>query len=159
LCGVQFGFNERSHGAKSVKALGTRELDIRLLEIAGSDVVDDGITENGGSGFFPGFELGSPTSHNNPEFSFVIDALGLQGIDDIVLMTYQSARGLQKNKRLFRNFVAELSGVVLIIAPDGDYLRGEARGKKLGALQVEVKLGPLPFSKDIAINNGQLVTL
>jgi hypothetical protein len=98
-------------------------------------------------------------SHHNPEFSFVVDALGLRGIDDIVLMTYQSARWLQKNKRFFRHFVAELSGVVLIIAPDGDYLRREARGKKLGVLEVEVEMGPLPFFKGIAINNGQLVTV
>ena len=50
--GVEFGFDVRADGAKSVEAFGAGELDVGFLEVARGDVVGAGVAEDVGERIF-----------------------------------------------------------------------------------------------------------
>ena len=57
--GVDVGGDYGACGAEGVEALGAAPLAVRLLEVAGGDVVDDGVAANVGADVFVGAESAS----------------------------------------------------------------------------------------------------
>ncbi len=70
---------------------------------------------------------------NDGQLPFEINALRLRRNADRRSRSKDRRWRLQKEQRLFRNFVTQLSGVVAIVAPDADDLRGHGRREQLSA--------------------------
>jgi hypothetical protein len=66
---------------------------------------------------------GNPASalaDDDSELAFEVNVLGLFGINDRITVSCQGGRGLQKQERLGRDFVTELSSVLDIVSADAN---------------------------------------
>ena len=73
--GIEIGFDVWAHGAESVKALSASELDVRLLQVAGGDVVEAGVAEHVFQGVVGVAEMRAAAANHESELAFMLDAL------------------------------------------------------------------------------------
>src|ERR1043165_2079599 len=129
--GIELGLDARPDRAKRIEALAARELDVLFLQVARGDVVAAGEAEDDAAPRIARDVLRLP-AEDEDELPLVVDALRLRRPDDGSGRRQQRARRLEKDDRLRRRLVAELFGVLRIVAPDADDLARQHRWQQRG---------------------------
>ena len=82
-----------------------------------------------------------PRADDDRQLAFVVDALRLLRTDDRPFVRQQRRRRLEKDDRVGRELVAQLLGVIGVVASDGDDLRRRLRAEKILNLHFAMGIG------------------
>ena len=72
--GIDFVADPWADGTERVETLGASPLAVFLLQVAGGDVVGEGVAANDGAQVEAGFEFAGSAADHDGEFAFMIDA-------------------------------------------------------------------------------------
>jgi hypothetical protein len=120
--GIELSLDIRANRAKGIKAFGARELGVAFLNVASGNVVEAGVAKKMGESVVAIAQVGTAAADDEGEFAFVFDMLGITRKDDGLFGPDDSRWRFEKNKRLFRDFVAAFGGVGRIIASNANDL-------------------------------------
>ena len=117
--GVEVGLDPRAERAEGVEALGARPLAVAALQVAGRDVVGDGVAEDDGQGVL-GLDVLAEPADDDGELALVADLRGLRRHDDRVAGPDDGGVGHEEHHRLGGRLAAHLAGVVGVVPADAD---------------------------------------
>ena len=80
FAGSKVGVYPRSHRGEGVEAFGARPLTVGLLQVAGRDVIRNGVAKDHGRGFLLGYVAAAAADHH-AQLAFEVDALADRGMD------------------------------------------------------------------------------
>src|SRR5258708_33185836 len=100
----------RADGTKRVEAFGAGELDVTLLKVARSDVVEARVAEEIGQGIIGVAELRTAEADNDGELAFVLDAPGIGREHDRLVRADDGRRGVKKEEWRFGDHVCQVGG-------------------------------------------------
>ena len=117
------GDERRAHRREGVVTLAAEELAVVELGVAGTDVVDRGVTGHVLPGVGGVDVLAGPADHD-AELDLVVDLLDALGVDDGVVGVRDGGRRLPEQDRSLRYLLVLLLGVVVVVEADADDLVG-----------------------------------
>ena len=140
--GVDLVGDDGADGAEGVEAFAAGPLAVGLLDVAGGDVVDADVAANVGADVFVGADLVAAAADDDAELALVVDAVGEGGHADDAVGGEERGWRLEEEERLFGDFVAELGGVVAVVAAYAEDLGGsdgreEVEVGERGGLEVD----------------------
>src|SRR5574341_228650 len=111
----------RANGAEGVEALGPGPLPVRFLEVSGGDVVGAGDAADAAQGRTLAHPVESDADHHR-DLAFVLHLVRLRRQHDGLPVPDHRGGRLEKDERLLGHGVAQLLGVLGIVAADADDL-------------------------------------
>ncbi len=114
--------DDGADGAEGVEALAAGPLAVALLEVAGGDVVDADVAADEGADVLGGAQVAAAAADDDAELALVVDAAGEGGHADDAVGSEEGGWGLEEEEGLFGDLVAELGGVVAVVAADAEDL-------------------------------------
>ena len=124
---VEFVADDGADGAEGVEALGAGPLAVFLLQVAGGDVVGQGVAADGRAPVRLVVEIADAAADDQRQFAFEVDAAPRRRACGRCRRERAATRGLEEEQRLGGKFVAQFLDVVAIVAADADDLRGRDR--------------------------------
>ncbi len=120
--GIHFVGDQRPDRTESVEALGAGPLAIFLLQVSGGYVVGDGVTANIVARVLIGTDFAASIADDDRDLAFEINPLG--ELRDADRLTRGDERGwsFEEEQRFGRDLIAQLGGVLAIVASDADNL-------------------------------------
>jgi hypothetical protein len=131
---IEVGFNPRSDWAECIEPLATRPLSVDALQVARSDVVGGGVTEDVFGSFFGG-DPAPATADDKSKFSLMFNVFGLRGEQDWLARADHARRRLQEDKRRFWHLRVVFGSVRGVISADADDLSRFNRREQADTLQ------------------------
>jgi hypothetical protein len=110
-------------GAEAVEPLRARPLPVALLEVARRDVVERHNAAQGAHGFGLRRPRQARADHD-ADLPFELHALGRGGEQDGLALGDHARRRLEEEERRRGDLVAQLPGVIAVVATDADDLPG-----------------------------------
>src|SRR5712671_2763953 len=90
---IKLGFDVRPNRAERVEAFTAGKLHITLLDVAGSDIVEAGITKNEGQGIIGIAKMRAATANDDGQLAFMFNALRIGSESDWLTRTDDRGKG------------------------------------------------------------------
>ena len=137
------GGDPGSERAEGVEALGPRPLSVTALQVAGRDVVGDGVAEDHLRHSGHRHLAADPADHHG-QLTLEAQLGGDLRVDDRLPRPDHRGVGLEEGQRRDRDLVAELGGVRGVVAADPDHLAaGDDRREQAYAVELLALAGRL----------------
>ncbi len=91
-----------------------------------------------------GFHIAGNPAHHRSQLGLVVHLVADRGEDHCGVGPDDGGRRLEEHQGLLRNVVAQLGGVIDVVAPNCHHLGGDDRRQELGVLPGDDRLGRLP---------------
>src|SRR5512132_231941 len=153
VAGVEVGLDPGAEGAEGVEALGPRPLAVGALQVARGHVVGAGEAEHGLDGVGR-LEPADQLADDHGQLALEVDLAHPFGADDGVAGADHRGRGLEEDHRLGRDLVAQLAGVLGVVAADGDHLAGQHRREQPDLGGAEPLAGVLEGAEGVGADRG-----
>ena len=153
---VEVGVDPRTEGAEGIEAFGARPLTVSLLQVAGSDVIADGVTENIFLGAFCGDVLRA-LADDHHQLAFMFHLFRLRRQDDMVSGRDDGRGRLEEDQRHLRHLVPEFLGVLHVIASHADDLARLAGSQRRQLLERDARLTSAVFTEHVPLYLSHLV--
>ena len=146
-------------GRRGVEALGPGPLQVRLLDVAGGEVVAAGVAEDDVIDALLGDVLADPAD-DDAELGLEGDVLGELRQDDRIVGPDHGGVGLEEQQRLRRDLVAEFPGVLREVAADADDLAArDDRRQQAHVLQLVPHGGSFhAVEEGVAVDDSDFLT-
>ena len=129
--GIYLVGDDGACGAEGVEAFASGPLPVGFLNVAGGNVVDDGVAAYVEAGVVGEVEIAAAAAYDDGQFALVVDAVREGGHADDAVGGEDGGWRLEEEEGFFGDFVAELGGVVAVVAAYAeDFGRGD-RGQEV----------------------------
>jgi hypothetical protein len=164
---VEVGLHPGAQGAGGVEALGAGPLLLALLGVAGGDVVGAGVAEDDVLDALAR-DLAAHAADDDGELGLVVQFVREGGVLDGVAGADHRGGGLEEGDGHLGDLVAELRGVLRVVAADGHDLVGEHRRQepdlaqrdlRAAELEVGVRNAPDDVEDEVTLCAGGAFTL
>src|ERR1700678_2602312 len=115
--------DDGADGAEGVKPLAAGPRAVGLLDVAAGDGVEADVAADVGADVLVGADLVAAAADNDAELALEVDARGERRHAHNASGSEKRRWRLEKEHRLFGDFVAEFGGVLAIVAADAEDLR------------------------------------
>lgn len=123
--GIKVGLDPRAEGTESVEAFAAGPLVVTPLQVAGGDVVADGVAEDVVQGVL-GFDPAPGLADDDGQLGFMLDVVGLGRDEDGFAGCDDRAGRLEEEEGYLGDIDGMFFGMGDVIAPDADDLAGFA---------------------------------
>ena len=153
--GIEVGVHPGTEWAERVEAFGARPLAVGLLQVAGGDVIPDGVAQH----IVPrrlGSGVPSAFADDHHQLRFMLHLLGLRRKQDGAPRSEDRGRRLEEDQWDLWDFRPVFLGVFHIIAPHADDLARRGRRQQADLLKRNFRLEPFVRAEQVALDLADL---
>ena len=154
--GVKLGVDPGTHRAKGIEALAARPGAVGALQVAGGDVIGDGVAEGMRQGV-AGLDPAPALADHQGELGFMLHLARLGRQADWVAGTHQAGVRLEEDHRHRADLVVEFLGVGGVVAPNADDLPGLDGGQQPHRVDRDVGFQPAVGGEGVAVDLADAV--